>query len=913
MIYKELQTNTSLIIQVWNNLRIGVRLTIGVTIILLLTVIVGLVGWFTLESQSRSQILANQAIDLVSALRAARQDEKNYMLSRDVSHIKETLQAIEIIRQNAVKLKMALSEEKGHKVTLLLVERDIYQNEFESYVELNNKKSMSLKEMVSQGRELENTAMILRDDQKKELQRLEALAVSSSEERQEKSEKADDANRMIKLMGEARQQEKNFLLRGDFRYADEAKSLVETLITQAESTKQRFDDEGNQALAQQIIDAAKQYMIELEKVKGGKRKNALALKTTIKLGRLVEGQTRKLREDQKQELLTLEKQSARVSAAIRLDKREKADSANRIIKLMGEARQQEKNYLLRKEQSYSEVTQILVLQMISEAVELLKRFKDQQNQALVSGVIEAAQQYIVDFNKIVAITELNSKAQDVMASLGRRVEDRSVQLRGDQKQELQRLEKLSTLSSEQRLDKRIKADTANRIIKLMGEARQQEKNFLLRKEQAYVEVTRKLVNQAVREAEILRERFQDKQNRELAEKIIGAAKIYLKEFEDVVVAEFEQLQQQERMINAARKIEFLALDIRNTTQLQADATKETAVLVILLTLLLAMIIGIGAAIILTNSISKPIQQLVEVINKLAREDNVEVPLVTNQDEIGQIARAISNFKEVILQRKEKTEAQLIQAEKMAALGDLVAGVAHEINTPIGIAVTGSSHLQDQMQHLEKSFDSGELRKSEFKAFIQNAMPTSITIQSNLERASALIKSFKLVAVDQSSQDIRQFKLVEYIEEVLLSLHPKLKQTHHKVLVEGDKQLMVETVAGALFQVITNLVINSITHAFDENNFGHIKINIELQGKEVLLCYSDDGKGMSEDVTKRMYEPFFTTRRGAGGSGLGLSIIFNLISQTLGGSIQCYTQVGEGTLFEIRFPVKHENQAELNYE
>lgn len=898
------------VFQLWNDLRIGARLTIGVTTILLLTLTVGLVGWVTLESQSRSQILANQAIDLVAALRAARQDEKNYMLSdnenqvKESMHAKETLEAIEQIRKNVDVLRESLPNDKEDKTNSLLVELGNYRNEFENYVSLNVKKSSGLKEMVSQGRELEDTALILRDDQKKELLRLESSAVNFSEDRQEKSEKADDANRLIKLMSEARQQEKNFLLRNDLRYADETKSLVEQLIILAQSTRQRFDDPENKKLAQEIVDAANQYLSELNKVKTGRIKNISALKTTIKLGRLVEDQTRKLREDQKQELIMLERQSAEVAVSIKSDKREKADSANRIIKLMGEARQQEKNFLLRKEQSYSEVTQSLVSQMRKEATRLRERFKDKQNKALVTEVIDAARQYVVEFKRIVEITSLNTISEDKMASLGRKVEDLSSQLRGDQKQELQRLERLSTRSSKQRLDKRIKADTANKIIKLMGEARQQEKNFLLRREQAYADVTRNLVKKAVRQAEILRDRFQDKQNRELAEKIIGAAKIYLKEFEDVVIAENEQVQQQERMVRAARKIEALATEIRDTTQLQADSTKQTAVVVILVTLALALVIGIAAAIILTNSIAKPIRNLVDVINRLAREDNVDVPLVTKKDEIGQIARAISNFKEVILKRKEKTEAQLIQSEKMAGLGDLVAGVAHEINTPIGIAVTGSTHLQDQISLLEKSFDAGTLRKSEFKGFVDNAMPTAATIQYNLERASSLIKSFKQVAVDQSNQEIRKIRLAEYIEDVLVSLHPKLKQTQHIISVEGDKQLVVETVPGAISQVITNLVMNSIMHAFEDDQVGTIRINIESEGNMIVLAYSDNGKGMDENTEKRMYEPFFTSKRGTGGSGLGLSIIFNLVTQTLSGSIHSNTKLHGGTVFEIRFPIKN---------
>ena len=890
-------------IQRWSDLHIGTRLTVGVGVILLLTLIVGLVGWLTLESQSRSQYLANQAIDLVSALRAARQDEKNYMLSGDAVHVKETLKAIGQIQKNAEALRLNLSADEKIKMAELLKERDNYQREFESYVELNRKKELSLKEMVSQGRELESTAITLRDDQKKELQRLEALAVTSSDERQGKSEKADDANRMIKLMGQARQQEKNFLLRDDFRYADEAQSLVDRLIILAKSTKSRFEDVENQALAEQIIQVAKQYLNELVKVKEGRKQNLVALRNIVKLGRLVENQTVKLREDQKQELVKLEKESEKVSDEVRLDKREKADSANRIIKLMGEARQEEKNFLLRNEISYAEVTQSLVLRMINEATTLRERFKDTQNKALVSEVIEAAEQYLTEFTQVVKIVEKNIVSEDKMASLGRRVEEVSSQLRGVQKQELQRLEKLSTLSSKQRLDKRVKADTANRIIKLMSEARQQEKNFLLRKEQAYVEHTRSLVNQATRQAQFLRERFLDKQNRELAEKIITAASTYLREFEGVVKAENEQNKQQERMVQAAREIESLAGYIRTQTQNQATSTKEAAVSVILVTLSLGLIIGIAAAIILTNSIAKPIQKLVDVINRLANEDeDVVVPLVSNQDEIGQIARAIANFKDVILQRKEKTEAQLIQAEKMAALGDLVAGVAHEINTPIGIAVTGSTHLKDQISLLEKNFTSGALRKSEFKRFVDNAMPTAGTIQSNLERASALIKSFKKVAVDQSSQEVRQFKLVAYIDDVLVSLQPKIKQTSHKISLNGDSQIEVQTVPGALSQIITNLVINSLAHGYENNSVeGNINIVVKAKKDDIILLYKDDGKGMDDEIIERIYEPFFTTRRGSGGSGLGLSIIFNLVTQTLGGTIQCNSSPGEGAQFEIIFP------------
>ncbi len=890
------------LVQFWNNLRIGTRLTLGVSSILLLTLTVGLVGWITLESQAHSQQLANQAIDLVAALRAARQDEKNYVLRGGVIHVKETLNAIDRIRKNAEALKTDLSEDKRKTITALLAERDRYQNEFESYVKLNKKKGVNLNEMVTQGRQLENTAVILRDDQKKELQRLEALVITSSEQREEKREKADDANRIIKLMSEARQQEKNFLLRHDYRYADETRDLVDKLIAQARSTKDRFVDKENKTLAGQIIHSAEKYLEEFEKVIRGEKNRETALKSMIELGRAVENSSIKLREDQKQELVKLENLLTPVREQ-RFDKREKVDAANRIIKLMDETRQQEKNFLLRKEQSYADVTNSLVLRLIKEASSLRDHFQDEQNRLLANRIIGAANQYQKEFEKVVAITDKNTSSQDTMATLGRKVGDRSAQLREDQKQELQRLEKLSTISSKQRLDKRIKADTANRIIKLMGEARQQEKNFLLRQELAYAESTRLIVGKAVRQAELLRERFQDEQNRDLAGKIITAARAYLSEFEDVVRAVAEQQEQQEEMVSAARNIEGFAIDVREQTQRQADSSRETAVIIILTALALALVLGALAAIILTNSIAKPIRKLVDVIYRLAREDNVEVPLVENKDEIGQIARAISGFKKVILLRKEKTEAQLIQAEKMAALGDLMAGIAHEINTPIGIAVTGSTHLQDEISRLYKLFQEDALRKSEFRYFVENAMPTAATIQSNLERASSLIKSFKQVAVDQSSLETREFSLLPYIEEVLVSLQPKLKQTRHRVELQGEGKLTVKTVPGALSQIITNLVMNSLAHGYDsEDVAGTITIRVSHKINNAIIYYSDDGKGMNRDTASRIYEPFFTTSRRTGGSGLGLSIVFNLVTQTLGGSIKCQTEVGKGTIFEIIFPV-----------
>lgn len=256
-----------------------------------------------------------------------------------------------------------------------------------------------------------------------------------------------------------------------------------------------------------------------------------------------------------------------------------------------------------------------------------------------------------------------------------------------------------------------------------------------------------------------------------------------------------------------------------------------------------------------------------------------------------------------LEELQNTQDELVQAEKMASLGGLVAGVAHEINTPIGVGVTAATHLKEQAERLAGVFASGALKKSDFQSFIDTAIQSTGMISTNLNRASDLIKSFKQVAVDQSSEEKRTINLLDYIDEVLVSLNPQLKRTAHSVAVEGDRDIYIETYPGALAQVITNLLMNSIIHAYDDGEAGHIKIQAEKNSAAVSLLYVDDGKGMDDDVSAKIFEPFFTTKRGSGGSGLGMHILFNQVTQTLGGNIQMHSKPGRGTAFDITIPYK----------
>ena len=250
----------------------------------------------------------------------------------------------------------------------------------------------------------------------------------------------------------------------------------------------------------------------------------------------------------------------------------------------------------------------------------------------------------------------------------------------------------------------------------------------------------------------------------------------------------------------------------------------------------------------------------------------------------------------------RTQSQLVESEKMASLGGLVAGVAHEINTPIGIGVTAASFLERKSRECRERFASGELKRSDLEGFLEDAGESTRMILSNLERAAALVRSFKQVAVDQTSEERRRFVLRSYLDDVLASLRPRLKRTSHTVTVRCPEGLEIDSFPGALAQVITNLLVNSLIHGFEEGVSGRIGFDLALDDEGWLLFgYFDDGRGMDEAVRTRIFEPFFTTARGQGGSGLGMHIVYNLVTRTLGGTIVCESAPGRGVRFTMRIP------------
>ncbi len=250
-----------------------------------------------------------------------------------------------------------------------------------------------------------------------------------------------------------------------------------------------------------------------------------------------------------------------------------------------------------------------------------------------------------------------------------------------------------------------------------------------------------------------------------------------------------------------------------------------------------------------------------------------------------------------------TQSQLVESEKMAALGGLVAGVAHEINTPVGVAVTAASAFAEEMTALSAAYKNDEMDQEEFEEFLDFGKQSTALILSNLNRAADLVQSFKQVAVDQSSEQKRTFVIRSYLEEVLLTLKPKFKRSNHQVKIDCDESLTIKSHPGTWSQIVTNLVMNSLLHAYQTGEKGHLAFDIHVNNGQLNFEYYDDGRGIPPENVGKIFNPFFTTRRGDGGSGLGLHIIYNLVTQRLNGTIHCESEVGVGTKFIIELPLK----------
>lgn len=351
---------------------------------------------------------------------------------------------------------------------------------------------------------------------------------------------------------------------------------------------------------------------------------------------------------------------------------------------------------------------------------------------------------------------------------------------------------------------------------------------------------------------------------------------------------------------------------------------EMVVQIVALDLLILIVMSVA----LRRFVFRPLKDLQDALDLAASSTDVETATITvNQDnEFGAVALSFNRIVRRIMDdlqrriaaeaaaRDEKEKAQdayrrlvetqqsLVESEKLASLGSLVAGVAHEINTPVGVSLTAASHLAAITENLHQQLDNGAIHKSDFQNYLRSAQESCELILANAERAANLIHSFKQVAVDQTSEARRDFQLLDYLQEIITSLRPKFKRTQIEVRVECEPDLLMDSYPGALSQVITNLLVNAVMHAFDEGQPGRIDISAERRDNGIVaLSIRDNGKGIAPEHLGKIFQPFFTTRRSSGGSGLGLHIVYNIVRQRLGGSIEVESTPGQGTAFAITLP------------
>jgi signal transduction histidine kinase len=337
-----------------------------------------------------------------------------------------------------------------------------------------------------------------------------------------------------------------------------------------------------------------------------------------------------------------------------------------------------------------------------------------------------------------------------------------------------------------------------------------------------------------------------------------------------------------------------------------------------------LVIIMLASIIIALSIRLPLQQIMTAMRAITSGDyDRKVQGTAARDEVGAMARAVEVFRENAIAKreaenelrasKEKAESallelnaaqqNLIDAERLAALGGLVAGVAHEVNNPIGISLTVASSFARRADIFADDLrGNAPLRRSQLEEFVRTSQDAAQQLVANLHRAGELIQSFKQVAVDRSHAERRQFSLGEATDQIIASLRPVLKKAPIALTIDVPDGLMIDGYPGSYGQILTNLFLNAANHGFPDGAGGAISITARPRGSDdIEIIFADNGAGMTPDVQRQAFDPFFTTRRNEGGTGLGLHIVYNLVTQQLGGRMMLESRLGQGTTFRIIMP------------
>lgn len=336
-----------------------------------------------------------------------------------------------------------------------------------------------------------------------------------------------------------------------------------------------------------------------------------------------------------------------------------------------------------------------------------------------------------------------------------------------------------------------------------------------------------------------------------------------------------------------------------------------------------LVLSIVIVYIISHRITKPLVDLTALAKEMANRNLSVRSTVKSNDEIGILS---DNFNIMVERLDEATkylehkvevrtkelktslndlqlaQNHLVEAEKMASLGSLVAGISHEINTPIGIGITAISHIDDMLHDMEDKLNQGLLTKTEFNKMLSNSIESSKIALNSLKRGGQLVSTFKKVAADQHIEEKTHLNIKNQMDNVLITLKPQFKNRNITLSLDVDPDTVLYCYPGAIWQVTSNIILNALIHAFDPDTVGHITIKIKEYDSILEIKITDDGKGIHESDVVKIFEPFFTTKRDRGGTGLGLNIVYNIVTQLFKGKIECSSKLGKGTTFTILIPM-----------
>jgi len=424
----------------------------------------------------------------------------------------------------------------------------------------------------------------------------------------------------------------------------------------------------------------------------------------------------------------------------------------------------------------------------------------------------------------------------------------------------------------------------------------------------YVEDKIDLLHISLKKFKIVSKENQIKNNRIVIERLLGKIQLYSNQ---IIEETFNNINK-------------LNNNIKNSNEL----TEKISWIIATITILLVLIFFV----ILINKIMRPLSVILEGTKKIEKDIGYQIDV--NKDDFIDFQELIlsfnqtntklkeytTNLQEMVYQRTEEleetneelqvsinnlnqTQKYIIETEKMASLGSLVAGISHEINTPIGLGITSTTHFVSQTKKLKKLYDDNNMTEKDFEKYIKDSDQLASITYENLKRAADLVKSFKQLSVDQTSEEKRKFYMKKYIEETLLTLHNKIKQTKINIELKCNNEINIYSFPGAYSQIITNLIMNSLIHGYNQEEDGIININIKVENNNLIFVYKDDGKGIKKEYIEKIFDPFFTTNRAHGGSGLGMNIIYNIVTQQLNGKIKCTNNIDKGVEFIMNIPIE----------